>query len=53
MVENKNSVVKHTRKALHILVNLKTPTKISRIVNIEQAILETQTRMKWKKKKKS
>lgn len=33
--------MKHIRKALDILVSLNIPTKISRRVNIEQAILET------------
>lgn len=33
--------MKHVRKALDMLVSVNTPTKISRIVNIELAILET------------
>lgn len=33
--------MKHIRKASDILVSPNIPTKISRIVNIEQAILET------------
>lgn len=41
MAESEIFVMKHIRKTSDSLLSLNAPTKISRIVNIDQAILET------------